>query len=65
MSTGSVYVAGLIFKCVLDKQKCCPNFFNPPRIHEGLKKFKSVKFKFKIYSLYKYFYQPTAFMMPV
>ena len=57
MSTGSVCDAGLIFECLPSKQKRCSNFFNHLRIHGGLKKFKSVKFKFKIYSLYKYFYQ--------
>ena len=44
LSTGSVYATSLIFKCVLGKQKCYPNFFSPSRIHGGLKKFKFVKF---------------------
>ena len=60
MSTGSVCDDGLIVECFPRKQKRCSNFFNPLRIHEGLKKFKSIKFKFKIYSLYKYFYQPAV-----
>ena len=35
-----------ILKYELGKPKCCPNFFNPPRTHGGLKKIHRTPIKY-------------------
>ena len=49
LSTGIIYGAGLTLKCVSGKQKCCPIFFNPPRIHVGMKKIRKAPSKQNLY----------------